>query len=292
VKGQVIESGLPGIRTVRIKKFDQCHLDNLTHVDHLCELIWVEKGYGQCVFNKQVQAAGNDELILTGPGLSHVWQNDRIFSGSENKRRLTGTIVYFSPNFLLNLSDEYSTIRKLQELLQRASRGLRFFGTTVQQAAKIISLIPEDQGLEKVINLLQVIDVLLHAHEYEYIAPVALKNTGCEMETDRISRVYQFLLKNFHRNIELAEVSDLCNMTPNAFCRFFKSRTSKSLTQALNELRVGHACKLLQNDQYSILDVCYESGYNNMTNFNKFFKSITTETPSGYKKKLALKDDR
>jgi len=70
------------------------------------------------------------------------------------------------------------------------------------------------------------------------------------------------------------------------FCRFFKSRTQKSLTQFLNELRIGHACKLLQNEEYSVSDVCYECGYNTLANFNKFFKNITGKTPSEYRKKI------
>lgn len=126
--------------------------------------------------------------------------------------------------------------------------------------------------------------MLSHSDEYEYLASVSYKNLYDEKDTGRISRVYQFLMQNFHRDIELQEVADLCNMTPNAFCRFCKTRTQKSLTQFLNELRIGHASKLLQNENYSIADVCYECGYNNLTNFNKFFKVIQQTTPSEYRK--------
>ncbi len=129
-------------------------------------------------------------------------------------------------------------------------------------------------------------ELLSQSKEYEYLASLSYKNMYAEKDTGRIHKVYQFLIQNFHRDVELQEVSDLCNLTPNAFCRFFKSRTQKSFTQFLNELRIGHACKLLQNEVYSVSDVCYECGYNNLTNFNKFFKNITGKTPSEYRKRL------
>ena len=66
-------------------------------------------------------------------------------------------------------------------------------------------------------------------------------------------------------------------MTQTAFCRFFKSKTQKSFVQFLNEIRIGHACKLVLNETYSIADVCYESGFNNFPSFNKFFKTFTGE---------------
>jgi AraC-like DNA-binding protein len=91
-------------------------------------------------------------------------------------------------------------------------------------------------------------------------------------------------MQNFHRDVTLEELSGVCNMAPTAFCRFFKSKTQKSFIQVLNELRIGHACSLLQKSDYSIIDACYESGYNNYVNFNKCFKLITGRTPSGYRK--------
>jgi len=96
-------------------------------------------------------------------------------------------------------------------------------------------------------------------------------------------------MHRFHRNISLQEVASVSNMSPTAFCRFFKSRTQKSFIQFLNELRVGHACKLLQDEKHSIADVCYESGFNNLANFNKFFRAIKNKTPPAYRK-IILED--
>ncbi|MEO9003498.1 MAG: AraC family transcriptional regulator, partial [Ginsengibacter sp.] len=90
--------------------------------------------------------------------------------------------------------------------------------------------------------------------------------------------------QNFTDVITLPQIAAVANLTPPAFCNFFKKKTQKSFSEFLNELRIGHACKLLQNLELSIADVCFKSGYQNMTNFNSFFKRITSKTPSQYRK--------
>jgi AraC-like DNA-binding protein len=103
---------------------------------------------------------------------------------------------------------------------------------------------------------------------------------------ERFNDVYQFLLRNFSRDIMLEEVARICNMTPNAFCRYFKQKTQKTFTRFLNEIRIGHARKLLQNENYSIKDICYECGYNNPVNFFSFFKQITGQTPKAFRQNM------
>jgi len=100
--------------------------------------------------------------------------------------------------------------------------------------------------------------------------------------------VYGFLMKNFTREISLAEVAGVAAMNPNAFCRFFKSRTQKSLVQFINEIRIGHACKLLNNNNFSITQIAYDCGFNNVSNFNRFFKIVKQTSPREYRKELEL----
>lgn len=286
MKPQLIDVNLSGTKTIQIKKVDQFYLDTPFHFHHLCELVWVEKSYGKRIVGDNVDNFDDGDLVLMGPNLPHIWQNDEVFMRKKKGYWVKATVIYFPADFLLNLTDEQNIIGPTQELIKRSSRGLKINGTTKTKVSTILSHISEEEGFKKIIHFLQAIDILSQSQEYEYLASISFKNQFDEKDTGRINKVYQFLMQNFHRDIELQEVSSLCNMTPNAFCRFFKSRTQKSLTQFLNELRIGHACKLLQNEDYSMADVCYECGYNNTTNFNKFFKSITGKTPSAYSKDL------
>lgn len=286
MKPRLIDIPLSGKRAIQVKKVDQFYLDAPFHFHELCELVWIEESFGKRIVGDNVNNFSAGDLVLMSPDLPHIWQNDSIFFLKKRQFRTKATVIYFPPDFLLNLSDESAVIQPTQELVKRAARGLKFFGTTQCKVAEILSGMSEKDGLKKILDFLSVLNILTNSIEYEYLASVSYKNLYDEKDTDRMVEVYRFLIQNFHRDITLEEVSQIAHMSPTGFCRFFKSRTQKSFVQFLNELKIGHACKLLGNNDYSIADVCYESGYNNLANFNKFFRKITGKTPTQFKKEL------
>jgi len=91
---------------------------------------------------------------------------------------------------------------------------------------------------------------------------------------------------NFKSAIKLDEIATVANISPNSFCRFFKSRTRKTYTQFINEIRIGNACKLLIEEKINLKQICYESGFNNFSSFHKFFKEITGKSPLQYQKEF------
>jgi AraC-like DNA-binding protein len=103
-------------------------------------------------------------------------------------------------------------------------------------------------------------------------------------ETERINHIYKYSLSHFREKITLAQVANLANMSPTAFCRFFKGHTKKNYNSFLHELRIGHASKLLIENKRTITQICHESGFNNVTNFYKTFKKVTGKTPQEYQR--------
>ncbi|MBX3255729.1 MAG: helix-turn-helix domain-containing protein [Chitinophagaceae bacterium] len=288
MKAELIDVNLTGSNSIRIKKVNQHYLNAPFHFHSSCELVWVEKSFGKRIVGDNIGNFKDNDLVLMGPNLPHIWRNDEMFHKSTQSRRVKATVIYFSPTFLLNLVDDPEITKVANELIRKATRGLIFRGKCNEKVCGILANIEKESGFNKIIRFLQAIEILATSKEYEYLASMSFKNMYAEKDTDRLSNVYQFLMLNFSRNIDLKEIADMCNMTSNSFCRFFKSRTQKSFTQFLNELRIGHACRLLQEEKYSVSDACYKSGYNNPANFNKFFKSIIGQTPSEYRKRLKI----
>lgn len=142
------------------------------------------------------------------------------------------------------------------------------------------------EGLSRLIIFFEILEILAHSNEIKYLSSKNFVNTFNTKDTDRINRVYQFLMQNFKQEISLDEVAAIAHLAPTAFCRFFKQRTGKTFSNFLNELRVKHAGELLNNPELTITQISYECGYNNPTNFNKFFKEITKLTPTAYRKKI------
>lgn len=284
MRSELIKVDPTGHKTIRIKQLDTHNLISSFHFHDLCELVWIEKSYGKRIVGDHIGNFEDNDLVLMSPNLPHIWQNDRTYLNAD--KRVKSTVIYFPSDFLFALTDDQNTLAQTKGLLERASRGLAFYGETNLKVKAFLKEIPGKEGIDKIITVLKVIDILSQSNDYEYLASVAFKNQYDEKDNDRINKVYRFIMQNFQRNIHLKEVADLCNMTTNSFCRFFKGRSQKSLTQFINEIRIGHACKLLQNVDLSIADVCFSSGYNNLTNFNKFFKEIKEMKPSEYRAKL------
>ncbi|ETZ22066.1 AraC family transcriptional regulator [Pedobacter sp. V48] len=282
MKPELIEVNPLGVKTIKVKRLETNCLIASFHFHELCELVWIERSYGKRIVGDNIGNFEDNDLVLMGPDLPHIWQNDNNFL-SEEKNKVKSTVIYFPPDFLSGLTDDQNTLTTIHDLIRKAERGLKFYGNTNREVTRILTKLPQKKGVEKIVSFLRAIEVLSLSNEYEYLASVTFKNPYDEKDTNRINKVYQFLMQNFQRDINLKEVADLCNMTTNSFCRFFKDRAQKSLTQFVNEIRIGHACKLLQNAEYSISEVCYASGYNNLTNFNKFFKQITGMKPSQYR---------
>ena len=120
--------------------------------------------------------------------------------------------------------------------------------------------------------------------EKQYINPVYHAVKIEKAETNRLNKVFQHVSDNFQRKITLSEIASVANLSAKAFCRYFKSKTRKTFYDFLLEVRVAHACNLLLEKDMTIYEVCYDSGFNNLSNFNRYFKKIMNKTPSDYKK--------
>jgi transcriptional regulator GlxA family with amidase domain len=135
--------------------------------------------------------------------------------------------------------------------------------------------------------LIEILDLVANSEEIKLIdQPLTWHNT---LSTDdrRFQKVYSYLIENYQQDISLKTVSGIANMTPNAFCRYFKNVTRKTLVESVRELRINHACQLLRNTVKPINDICFESGFGNISYFNKTFKDATGYTPLHYRNFLS-----
>ena len=137
---------------------------------------------------------------------------------------------------------------------------------------------------QRVIRLLQILDLLSSSEDYELLSTEGYWENLTAADRARMDLVYEYILNNFTEEISLAKVSAIANISVPAFCRFFKLRTKKTFKQYINELRVNYACKLLNETNNSIAQICYESGFNNLSNFNRQFKEIKGSTPAIHRK--------
>lgn len=259
-------------------------LDEDWHYHRELELIFINKGTGLRFIGDHVDEFKEGELVLVGSNLPHLWKNSPEYYN--NLGLETDTIILqFLPDFL---GDDFFSMNEsilLKKLIKRANNGLEFKDEALKQ--KIYSLLlklNESSGFQSIIILMDILHRLSVSTEINQFASSGFSDEINEKDSERINKVYQFVLNNFHREIQLSEVAELSFLGISPFCRFFKKRTHKPFSQFLNEVRIGHACKLLIENDLSISQITYSCGFNSQTNFNRQFKKLKRVSPRDYQK--------
>ncbi|CAZ97298.1 AraC family transcriptional regulator [Zobellia galactanivorans] len=253
------------------------------HFHKELELIYFIKSSGTRYVGNSIGSFGPGELYLIGSNVPHLFKNHKEYYQDQQEAEAVNLIVIkFESNFLGREFLELTESQKLKSLFQLADRGIKFSKATTYMVHNLITGLVGDQGLSSVVGLLKVLDTLSISENYKTLCSEVIANTYNNNEKDRMGKVITFLTENFEKKIELEKVASIAHMTPNAFCRYFKKRTRKSFTQYLNEIRLRNACKLLIEGEMQISTICYQSGFNTLTNFNRQFKALMNITPTEY----------
>ena len=140
----------------------------------------------------------------------------------------------------------------------------------------------KSNGFERIIHLQELLQALAKTENFKLLAGELYQHENHTFTNFRLTKVLQFLNTSYQRKIELETVAEIANLHPAAFCRFFKEKTGKSLSEFVNDMRIGYACRLIIEGKLSVSQVSYESGFNNLSNFNRTFKKHTGYTPTNY----------
>jgi AraC-like DNA-binding protein len=135
----------------------------------------------------------------------------------------------------------------------------------------------------RIVYLLNTLYQIASSQKLLTLSSEGFGSNATSTDNETINEVYTYSIENFKNKITIKEISGIAHVSPNSFCRYFKSRTKKNYLRFLQELRVGYACKLLIENKLTPAQICYESGFNNVVNFHRYFKLITGKTPNQYK---------
>lgn len=246
------------------------------------ELVYVNKGKGRRHIGNHLSYFNNSQLILIGSNLPHNGFIDRLTSKGKE------TLVQFHPEFLGDLLNKLPEMKNILQLIERAKKGILFKPEIKKIVGPKIEKLPKYEGIKRVTKLLEILELLALSTDY-----VLLNENGYIFETqpqdsNKIDKIFKYVNKNYQDHITLDEIADHVNLTVPAFCRYFKKVTGKTFTQFVNECRVFYATKLLTESQSSITDICFESGFNNFSHFNKVFNEVIGKSASKYRNEMRL----
>lgn len=262
------------------------YINNRWHYHPEIELIHFKKGEGTQFIGDSIKRFKSGDIVLVGAHLPHYWRFDDLYFEEATCVQADIRVAHFCENFwgdqFLHLPENVN----IKTLLEKARRGLQITGKTRQQVAELLERLLQTDGSERIIILMEALNTIADCKQLTTLSSIGFKHDLVDVENDRVNAIYEYSLKNYKRKIQLEEIAAVANISPNSFCRYFKSRTRKTYSQFLIEIRVGQACKLLIENNLSIKQLCYESGFNNFTSFHKYFKMITGKSPLSYQKEF------
>ncbi len=245
------------------------------------ELNFIENGKGVLrVVGDSVEEIGPYELTLVaGNELEHAWEQGSCVEG--DVREIT---IQFSPDLfppdLLNKS-QFSSISKM---LSKASHGLNFSVRTIMRVYSFLdSLSSVTEPFNQYLNFLKILYELSQDEEARILASSSFARASRDKESRRVMKVKQYVNDHYSEDLRLESLASLAGMTPPAFSRFFKSRTGRTLSDYIIDIRLGNAARLLVDTTQNVSEICYSCGFNNLSNFNRIFKAKRGYTPRDFR---------
>lgn len=260
------------------------YVNNRWHYHEELELIYFEKGHGTQFVGDDIRNFNDGNLVLVGPNLPHYWSFDPEYFDGTQKYQADVLVAHFRQDFLGNTFLGLPENKPIKDLLHAAKHGIHVAGDTQRQTRDMLDELMAATGTRRVTLLVDILATIAGSKDLSSLSSMGFSPQYQDHENERINDIYAFSLQHFKRKIMLDEVADIAGMSRNAFCRYFKSRTGKTFSQFLIELRVGHACKLLIENNLNVKQVCFESGFHNFAGFHKYFKQLTGRSPLTYQK--------
>jgi AraC-like DNA-binding protein len=200
-----------------------------------------------------------------------------------------GTLWHYHPYCLGKDFTALPEAYLLPRLFERAKKGLKIKEQSKKKIAALMYQMLDARDLERLVYLISILSVLADATDMETIAPAyGFHQPTSVKEMARLERVFTYVLSNYSKDISLEEVASLASMSVTSFCRYFKGMTHKTFSEFLIEIRISHVCRALVEDRLPTEVICFECGFNNVSNFYRHFKKVTGMTPFEYKKKYLL----
>ncbi len=264
---------------------DLPHFYNHLHHHPELQLAYILKGAGDLFIGDSVSSFGPGDLFLIGSNQSHLFKSDPVYFEKDSDKKSQSVSVFFHEQSLGDGFFEISEMSLIRHLVERANRGIKFSTDVAESVGPRMERLLTESGFPRFIEIISILYDLAESGGYEYLAEISSPHPPSDQESKRANDVINYILTHYKEDIELGTIADIANYSKAAFCRFFKQRTRKTFSQFLNEVRISQACKLLRKTDLNVSQICYESGYNNISNFNRQFKRNTGLTPREYVQK-------
>ena len=268
--------------TYIIREYSVRRLDFPKHYHHEYELIYISKGRGNRYIGDHISELHDGDPVLIGPDLPHHWTN---LENTNTTRKIRQVITQLHPRLLGEEFFERIESVEINKLLEKAAHGISFNTNTAARAGRLLeTMLKVNNRFEGLILLLKVLHVLSTTSDFTLLSINTFTKTTDQFASDRIEPVYEYIIQCHTSNLTITQLADKFCMSVSAMSHFIRKKTGKNFTDLLLGLRINNACKMLVESDKPVSAICFESGFNNLSYFNRKFKEIRNTTPLAFRR--------
>ena len=266
----------------RVQVDRQPHFYDVLHCHPEIQLTLIVRSEGVYSIAHQMGRFQEGDMYLIGADVPHVFRNsEHWYDGTAGEEAHSISLFFRRNSFGQGLFD-LPEFLNVKQLLEGSVRGIRLNKELADELASQMLEMPVLPGTSRIIRLLQFLEKITASSEWEYLSPAVDQHFEKE-DYERLNKIMAYIMAHYAQPISLEAIAHEAHLSPSAFCRFFKKRTRKSFVEYLNDFRVSMACKLLMESQEPVAQICYQTGFNNLANFNRQFRRVMGITPTGYR---------
>jgi len=255
------------------------------HYHNNYEISFITEGSGKRIVGDSIEEFQPGDLAFIGPNLPHVWIADKE-TRIPSKRTLEMVFLQFTSNILspqLLILPEFSHVKSA---LDMSERGIQIVGQTLNEVSEIMLQLPYLKSFDRMLHFFRLMDIIGKSETNVQLASKEYLKIRFTTGNKRIASIHEYLMNNYREEVDLKKLAALVNMAEGSLCRFFKMNTGLTVFEYLNKIKTEFACKLLMDPDLNIMEICFDSGFNNLSHFNKQFKKTTGVPPSEYRKRF------
>ena len=244
------------------------------------ELVYINSGVGKRQVGTHLSNYQDGDLILIGSYLPHTGFTKGF---EENQKEI---VIQFKPDIFENAFQNFEELKIINQLLELSKKGIVYGGSIKEDIGLRMEGLQYESQLDAFLTFVKILFDLAKEKDKKILNAEGYAFISSPSDNKRLKTIFNYIRDHFMEPIALEDISTLVFMTPQSFCRFFKKSTNKTFTAFLNEYRINHATKLLSETDDDIKSICYESGFNNLSNFFRNFRRITQLTPNAYRDQM------
>lgn len=253
------------------------------------EIMLITESTGTRYVGDSITSFQEGDITIMGSNIPHLFRNDIEYFNEKTEKVAKAIVIYFSDNFVNSDFFSLREMTSISEFLNLSKKGILIQERTRPEITQRLHKIVNEDGVTRLMDFISLLHYIASESDYRVLSSLGFANMFEQQELSKLNKIFDYLLNNFQNTITLEEVSKVSNMSTTNFCKYFKSHTNKTLITFLNEIRIGYACKLLiEKREMSISEICFECGFNNLTNFNIQFKRMKNMSPTIYRETYNL----